>query len=205
MLIVVVGALLIALLGYGVLRAAPDSTIDDTLAGGRSIPAAEFELDVLERGRGLEALGVALTGPLADGRLGISELRGTPVVLNFWASWCGPCRDEAPRLERAWRKQARPAGVLLLGLGMQDVTGDARAFIREFGVTYPNVRDPTNRTARRYGVTGLPETFFITADGQIVGHVIGVITDVQLTAGIDAARRGMVLGARSGGDSRPTR
>ncbi len=135
----------------------------------------------------------------------LSDYEGRPVVLNFWASWCGPCRDEAPLLERAWRTQARPTGVLMLGLTMQDVTGDARAFLREFDVTYPNVRDPTNETARRYGVTGLPETFFISAAGQIVGHVVGVISDRQLTQGIAAARRGVVLGARSGGDSRPTR
>ena len=113
-------------------------------------------------------------------------------------------RAEA-RERREWREQARPAGVLMLGLAMQDVTSDARAFVREFAVTYPNVRDPTNQTARRYGVTGLPETFFISATGQIVGHVVGVISERQLTQGIAAARRGVVLGARSGGDSRPTR
>jgi len=93
----------------------------------------------------------------------------------------------------------------VLGLTMQDVSSDARAFLREFDVTYPNIRDPTNDTARRYGVSGLPETFFITADGQIVGHVVGVIGERQLSDGIDAARRGEILGARSGGDSRPTR
>jgi len=204
-LLFVVGALLVALLVYGVLRQAPDSTIDDTLAAGRQIPARAFELQLLEPGRDLGALRAPLKRASADGRVGISELRGVPVVLNFWASWCGPCREEAPRLQRAWREQARPAGVLMLGLAMQDVTSDARAFVREFAVTYPNVRDPTNQTARRYGVTGLPETFFISAAGQIVGHVVGVISERQLTQGIAAARRGSVLGARSGGDSRPTR
>ena len=204
-LLAVVGALLIALLAYGVLRQAPDSTIDDTLAAGRPIGARSFQLDVLDRGRDLGALRTRLAGPLGDRRLGIAELRGIPVVLNFWASWCDPCREEAPRLERAWRQQARPAGVLVLGLSMQDVSSDARAFLREFDVTYPNIRDPTNDTARRYGVSGLPETFFITADGQIVGHVIGVIGARQLSDGINAARRGEILGARSGGDSRPTR
>ena len=204
-LLFVVGALLVALLVYGVLRQAPDSTIDDALAAGRPIPARSFALEVLEPGRDLGALRARLARASVDGRVGIAELRGVAVVLNFWASWCGPCREEAPRLQRAWREQALPAGVLMLGLAMQDVRSDARAFIREFAVTYPNVRDPTNEVARRYGVTGLPETFFISAGGQIVGHVVGVISDRQLAQGIAAARRGLVVGARSGGDSRPTR
>ena len=205
MLVVVVGVLFVALLGYGVLRQAPDSTIDDTLAAGGSVAAPAFELELLEPGRQLGPLDAPLAGPLADGRLGLSELRGVPVVLNVWASWCGPCRDEAPLLERTWRDQARPTGVLMLGLNMQDARDDARAFLREFDVTYPNVRESTNATARRYGATGLPETFFITARGRIVGHVVGVIAEQQLTQVIAAARQGTVLGARSGVDRRTAR
>lgn len=205
MLAGVVGVLLVALLGYGVLRQAPGSTIDDTLAAGGSVAAPAFELELLERGRELGPLRAPLAGALADGRLGLSELRGVPVVLNVWASWCGPCRDEAPLLERIWRQQARPAGVLMLGLNMQDVRDDARAFLREFDVSYPNVRESTNATARRYGATGLPETFFISPQGRIVGHVVGVIAEQQLAQGIAAARGGAVLGARSGGARRPAR
>ena len=78
----------------------------------------------------------------------------------------------------------------------------ARAWIDEFGVTYPQVRDPSDRTARSYGATGLPETYFIDARGRVVGHVIGQITPEQLMAGVEAARSGRLLGARAGGERR---
>jgi cytochrome c biogenesis protein CcmG, thiol:disulfide interchange protein DsbE len=129
---------------------------------------------------------------------------GSPVVLNFWASWCPPCRSEAPLLERTWRC-LRAQGVVLLGLNMQDLTGDARDFMREFGVSYPNVRDRSDGVAIDWGVAALPETFFIDARGRVVGHVIGAVSDSQLRAGISAARSGKPVGARSGGDRRPTR
>jgi cytochrome c biogenesis protein CcmG/thiol:disulfide interchange protein DsbE len=145
-----------------------------------------------------------LGGVFADGRLVLAETRGTPVVLNFWASWCPPCRVEAPRLERAWRA-VRQQEVLFVGLNMQDITEDARDFMREFDLSYLNVRDKSNDVATDWGVTGLPETFFLSARGQVVGHVIGAISDEQLRQGIEAATSGEVLGARSGGDRRPTR
>jgi cytochrome c biogenesis protein CcmG/thiol:disulfide interchange protein DsbE len=126
------------------------------------------------------------------------------VVLNFWASWCIPCREEAPTLERAWRR-ARAAGILFLGLNMQDFPEDARAFMREFDNTYLNVRDQSNGVARDWGVTGIPETFFITARGRVVGHVIGVVSAAQLRHGIESARRGRPLGSLKGGDRLPTR
>jgi cytochrome c biogenesis protein CcmG, thiol:disulfide interchange protein DsbE len=134
----------------------------------------------------------------------LRELRGTPVVLNFWASWCAPCRVEAPVLERGWRQAGRQ-GVLFVGLNLQDVTGDARNFLREFGVTYLNVREPDDETLRRYGATGLPETYFISAGGDVVAHVIGAIDEVQLSTGIDAARNGRPAKAREGGERQRTR
>ena len=199
------GIALVALLVFGLVRRSPDTSIDEGLASGRSIPAPAFTLALLDPGQRLGGLAAPMRRAGGDGRLGIGELRGTPLVLNFWASWCEPCRDEAPVLERAWRRQARPAGVLVLGLSMLDSDNEARGFVREFGITYPNVHDGTNGVARRYGVPALPETFFITAEGQVVGHVIGVISATQLRDGIRAARTGQILGARDGGDSRPTR
>ena len=126
------------------------------------------------------------------------------LVLNFWASWCDPCRTEAPRLERGWRA-VRDRGVAYLGLNMQDVTDDSRAFLHEFRIDYLNLRDPGNAVARRYGVTGLPETFFISAQGQVVGHVIGVVSEQQLSAGMAAARAGRPELVSHGGARRPTR
>lgn len=196
--------LFLGLLTYGLVTKAPNTRIDDTLATGRAGPAPEFELAVLERGDLGPRLERALGPALADGQIAMRELRGHQVVLNFWASWCVPCQEEAPLLERSWL-EARDRGVVFLGLNIQDVTGDARSFIRRYGNTYLNVRDPTNRVARKWGLTGLPETFFITARGSVVGHVIGVLSEAQMAAGMAAMRSGRPVGSRQGGDRRRTR
>ena len=190
----------LVLLGYGLVSKAEDDGIDQALVRGVAEPAPAFELSVLGRGEG--AMPPRATRALADGRLGLDELRGTPVVLNLWASWCPPCRSEQPALERAWSAERERGDVLFLGLDQQDLTPDARAWIDEFGVTYPQVRDPSDRTARSYGATGLPETYFIDSRGLVVGHVIGEITPEQLAGGVEAARTGRVLGARAGGERR---
>ncbi len=197
-------ALFVALLVYGVLSKPSDTTIDDSLARGDPPPAPDFELDLFARGFPGPALSPLVTRAAADGRIALQELTGRPVVVNYWASWCVPCREEAPLLEQTWQ-QVRNGGVVVLGLNMQDVTDDARAFMREFSITYPNVRDPTNRTARDWGVTGLPETFFISPRGKVVGHVIGVVSPQQLRAGITAARAGRPTASGQGGARRPTR
>jgi cytochrome c biogenesis protein CcmG, thiol:disulfide interchange protein DsbE len=201
---VLVLGLFIALLVYGLSTKSPRTDIDDALARAEPVRAPDFELPVLERGSLGPVLERRLRPALADDRVAVDELRGTPVVLNFWASWCIPCREEAPILERAWRR-VHARGVLFLGLNMQDLTDDARAFIREFDNTYLNVRDQSNGVARDWGVTGIPETFFITPRGRVVGHVIGVVSPEQLRRGIQSARRGRPLGALAGGDQRPTR
>jgi cytochrome c biogenesis protein CcmG/thiol:disulfide interchange protein DsbE len=193
----------IALLVYGVTAQAPDRTIDDALARGEAIDAPGFELDVLQRGRVPAPLTSVVDRTAADGRIALAELRGTPVVLNFWASWCEPCRAEAPVLERGWRQAGRQ-GVLFLGLDMQDVTDNAREFLRESSISYPNVREAGNETSRHYGMTGIPETFFISASGQVVGHIIGALTFDQLSAGVAAARSGRPVQPGEGGDRQPT-
>jgi cytochrome c biogenesis protein CcmG, thiol:disulfide interchange protein DsbE len=197
-------ALFMALLAYGLLSQPADKTIDSSLAEAKAPPAPGFELELFQRGRVGARLAPRLRPAAADGHIALSELRGVPIVLNFWASWCPPCREEAPRLERRWHA-ARADGVLFLGLDMQDLSGDARDFLGEFRVSYPNVRDRGDDVAREWGVTGLPETFFISRRGRVVAHVIGAISAQQLGDGIRAARAGRPLAPRQGGDRRSTR
>jgi cytochrome c biogenesis protein CcmG/thiol:disulfide interchange protein DsbE len=194
----------VALLAYGLFSEGADRRIDAGLAEGEAPLAPDFELEVLNSGELPARLAPRLESAMADGRLGLAELRGTPFVLNFWASWCIPCREEAPILAQGWREHG-PRGVLYLGLNMQDVTDDALAFIEEFAVRYPNVREPDRATAQAYGATGIPETYFVSARGRVVGHVIGVVTDEQLDGGARAAKSGEVVGSLSGGAQRPQR
>ena len=203
-LALVLAVCFVGLLAFGLLTTAPDSTIDDALARAQPVQAPGFKLEVLSRGTSPAPLTPLLSRATADGTIDLAELRGTPVVLNFWASWCPPCRDEAPLLQRGWARYGRD-GVLFLGLNMQDVRNDAREFIAAFEQTFPTVRDPTNQTARAWGASGLPETFFIRRDGRVVGHVIGVVTASQLARGISHAKVGRAAQATRGGKQRPTR
>jgi cytochrome c biogenesis protein CcmG/thiol:disulfide interchange protein DsbE len=109
-----------------------------------------------------------------SGTLELASLRGKAVVLNFWASWCVPCKGEAPLFESAW-KRWRERGVVVVGVDSQDFTGDARRFARHFGLTYPLVHDGPGRTKDAYGVTGFPETFFVNRRGRLVGHLAGAL------------------------------
>lgn len=107
--------------------------------------------------------------------ISLDDLKGKGVVINFWASWCDPCRDEADLLEQTWRRE-KDNGIVFLGLDYLDQEPAALAYLEEFDVTYPNGPDLRSEIARRYGIKGVPETFFISPDGQIVETVIGPIT-----------------------------
>src|SRR5712691_3023516 len=106
------------------------------------------------------------TLPRLDGHgdLGLAAFRGKAVVLNFWASWCIPCKQEAPNLEAAWRRW-RPHGVVFVGVDAQDFYGDARQFGKRYEITYPLVRDGSGKVVGDYGVSGFPETFFVDRRG----------------------------------------
>ena len=196
--------LFVALLAYGLLSKGANGRIDQGLAEGKAPLAPEFDLPVLERGTPPKPLARRLRAAMADAELTLGELRGIPFVLNFWASWCVPCREEAPILESGWRRFG-PRGVLFLGLNMQDLTGDARGFLEEFDVTYPTIRDQDDDVAQTYGTTGVPETYFVSGRGRVVGHVIGVVSEDQLAEGARAASAGRVAGAKKGGAQRPQR
>lgn len=121
-------------------------------------------------------------------QLALADLAGKGVVVNFWASWCDPCRDEAALLEAAWRRE-QPNGIVFVGLDYLDQEPAARAYLEEFDITYPSGPDIKSEAARKYGILGVPETFFVDGSGQIRHQVTGPITDeASLNAMLDAIR-----------------
>lgn len=143
---------------------------------------------------GARAPGFSL--PRLDGRgdVSLASLRGKTVVLNFFASWCGPCKREAPELESLWR-QYRSEGVVVLGVDSGDARADARRFLGAHGITYPIVFDPGEKLAQGpYALPGLPVTYVINPAGRIVGDpVLGPVGDSaysgEFTRELKAARR----------------
>lgn len=120
--------------------------------------------------------------------LDLADLRGQGVVINFWASWCVPCRIEAELFEDAWRAE-QFNDILFIGVNRQDTREAAQAFIDEFGVSYPNGADEDNEWSRAFGIVGLPSTFFINDEGEIQAVVWGPITTAsELAQQLDKIR-----------------
>jgi cytochrome c biogenesis protein CcmG/thiol:disulfide interchange protein DsbE len=124
---------------------------------------------------------------LEGGKIGLDAQRGKVVVINFFASWCAPCQEEAADLEETWRHY-QPEGVQFLGIAYKDAGSKVQAFLDQFSVTYPCALDPAGRTARDYGVTGVPETFVINGQGQLHRHIIGPIDQNELSLVIEQAQ-----------------
>lgn len=135
-----------------------------------------------------------LKGPaLAGGSLSLEDYRGKVVVINMWASWCGPCRREQPELERVWREH-RDRNVQFLGLNVNDQQAAALAFRDEFGVTYPSFYDDSSRLAFELEAQVLPTTYVIDSGGRIVFRLTGTVNETLLTRVLDG-----VLAREAGG------
>lgn len=169
-------ALVVVLLVVGLMNRGQSTTIDDALAAGSRPPAPDITLPVLVSGPGLPPVGQNAS---------LSDLRGKVVLLNLWASWCGPCMDEAPVLERIWNRY-KDRGVVVLGIDIQDLTADALAFIEEYGLTYPSLRDGSDDSKTALEATGVPETYLIDRKGRIALHLAGPVSSTtQLSGPID--------------------
>ena len=120
-----------------------------------------------------------------DGRsVTLSDLRGQVVIINFWASWCPPCREEAAYLEQTWRKYQNQ-GVVFIGVDYVDTEKEALAYIDEFDITYINGPDLGTRISQAYSIQGVPETFFVTKNGQLRGMKVGPLSSPELENKID--------------------
>ncbi len=178
--------LLFSLLVSKLIREDEGRKLIASVKAGRAPPAPSFELPVLWSESGTWPTSVQPV--LGDGRLALAEMSGHPVVLNFWASWCIPCKKEAPLLEASARSHR--GRVLFLGIDIQDLRSSARRFLREIKADYPSVRDGGEGTSSNFGLTGVPETYYLDARHRIVGHTVGQVSRRDLEAGIAAATQG---------------
>lgn len=166
-IVVVLG--LLAVIGYALIQRGKG-----TLTEG---PAPDFTVTMFESDR------LAMSGQKSS----LKDLRGQVVVINFWASYCEPCKDEAPMLERVWTDyQAR--GVVFLGLNINDPLTNALDYLAEYGITYPNAPDKGNTISDdKFRITGIPETFVINKEGEIIRHFLSQPNERDLRSEIDRA------------------
>jgi cytochrome c biogenesis protein CcmG/thiol:disulfide interchange protein DsbE len=148
----------------------------------RSQDKGAFPREVMSGSRPM-APGFDLPALNGTGRVRLADMRGSVVVVNFWASWCAPCQDEAPLLAQLSAAE-RSHGVRFVGVDARDVEDDARAFVRRYGLNYPHGRDHGADVADRWGVTGYPETFVLDRTGRAVQWFAGPIDATALRAAI---------------------
>ena len=137
---------------------------------------------------------------LGGGQFSSEDHRGSPMIINFWASWCPPCRQESPGFERVWRKY-QDQGIQLVGVDIQDTEEEALAYVREFGLTFPNGRDTDGKITIEYGVIGLPVTFFISADGVVEGRWVGALPEDRLESWTQALISGSTPDGEAEGET----
>jgi cytochrome c biogenesis protein CcmG/thiol:disulfide interchange protein DsbE len=149
---------------------------------GRNPHAVPFMLE------GKPAPGFVLRALDTGERVSLEDLKGRPVVINFWASWCGPCRQEHPVLE--WGAREYGAQAVFLGVVFEDTEDNARQFLQQYGASFPQLVDPRSRMAVDYGVAGVPETYFIDPQGNIRGKHVGPIDPQSLATRIRSLTSG---------------
>ncbi len=120
----------------------------------------------------------------------LSDLRGSVVVLNFWASWCAPCRYEAPALQSAWESYQNRDDVVFLGVAYADNGPKSIEYMEEFGITFLNAPDLGTRISDQYNIQGVPETFIIDQDGNVAEFIYAGVTEQQLRTSVDRLLRG---------------
>ena len=169
--IAVLGALLAGLLVYGIVQRGDDRTLDAAVRDGKRPPAPDHVLPRLD----------------SSGTGSLASYRGRVVFLNFWASWCDPCREEVPLLTRFQRKLGNRGTVL--GVTYKDDPAASLAFARRFGVNYPSLRDSKLQLAPEYGTRALPETFVIDAHGRLVAVSRGQVSEAFLDDALAEATR----------------
>ena len=143
----------------------------DIRTGTVNKPAAAFTLDRID----------------GSGKVALADHAGKVVVVNFFASWCIPCKEENPALVRVWERY-RTSDVVVIGILYQDSLDSGRRYVRDNGVTWPTLTDEDGRIAFAYGVRGIPETYFIGPDGIIAGRHVGPIDEATLVNAIDGLR-----------------
>jgi cytochrome c biogenesis protein CcmG/thiol:disulfide interchange protein DsbE len=148
--VTVAAAALVGLLAYGLVSKGTDTTLDAAMAKGQRPQAPVVALPVLGN----------------DGDGSLAEYKGKVVVLNFWASWCEPCREEMPLLQKT-HEAIEAKGGMVLGVDTQDASSKARKFLAEVKATFPSVRDKDRSYGSQFGVNGYPETFLIDRQGRI--------------------------------------